>query len=162
MHSGNVGLSQNLDVLLEAAARLMGKERLAIVIVGNGARREALESEARGRGLSNVRFLPYQLKTQLSESFASADAFLVSLKPGIEGYIVPSKLYGILAAGRPYVAAVDPSCEVATIAREYGCGLLAAPGDPDALAAAISTMADDPAIARAMGGRARSAALQFD
>ena len=162
MHSGNIGLSQNLDVLVEAAARLTSKPRLVIAIVGDGARRGALEQDVARRGLTNVRFLPYQPKAALHDSFASADAFLVSLKAGIEGYIVPSKLYGILAAGRPYIAAVDPSCEVATIARDYGCGVLAAPGDPDALAAAIATLYDDPATTRAMGGRARTAALQFD
>ena len=70
-------------------------------------------------------------KEQLHESFAAADVFLVSLKPGLEGYIVPSKLYGILAAGRPYVAAVDPSCEAAAIACEHGCGVVADPGVSD-------------------------------
>ena len=59
---------------------------------------------ASARGLSNMKFFPYQPKEQLRESFAAADAFLISLKAGIEGYIVPSKLYGILAAGRPFVA----------------------------------------------------------
>ena len=162
MHSGNIGLSQNLDVLIEAAALLKDKARLVIAIVGDGAKREALARQAAGRGLANVRFFPYQPKELLHESFAAADAFLVSLKAGIEGYIVPSKLYGILAAGRPYIAAVDPTCEVATIAREYGCGLLAAPGDPGALAGAIAALHDDPAAARAMGQRARAAALQFD
>lgn len=162
MHSGNIGLSQNLDVLIEAAALLKDRARLVIAIVGDGAKREALARQAAGRGLANVRFFPYQPKELLHESFAAADAFLVSLKAGIEGYIVPSKLYGILAAGRPYIAAVDPTCEVATIAREYGCGLLAAPGDPGALAGAIATLHDDPAAARAMGQRARAAALQFD
>ncbi|MBZ5555750.1 MAG: glycosyltransferase family 4 protein [Acidobacteriia bacterium] len=162
MHSGNIGLSQNLDVLIEAAALLKDRARLVIAIVGDGAKREALARQAAGRGLANVRFFPYQPKELLHESFAAADAFLVSLKAGIEGYIVPSKLYGILAAGRPYIAAVDPTCEVATIAREYGCGLLAAPGDPGALAGAIAALHDDPAAARAMGQRARAAALQFD
>jgi colanic acid biosynthesis glycosyl transferase WcaI len=162
MHSGNVGLSQNLDVLIEAASRLTSRPRLLIAIVGDGSTREALEHEAARRGLSNVRFFPYQPKSLLHESFASADAFLVSLKRGIEGYIVPSKLYGILAAGRPYIAAVDPSCEVAVIAREYGCGVLAPPGDPDGLARAIAGLYDDPAATRVMGQRARSAALQFD
>ena len=75
---------------------------------------------------------------------------------------MPSKVYGILAAGRPYIAAVDPSSEVATIARDYGCGLPAAAGDPDALAAAIAQMCDNPDATRAMGERARAAALQFD
>jgi putative colanic acid biosynthesis glycosyltransferase WcaI len=162
MHSGNVGLSQNLDVLVTAADRLRSKERLTIVIVGDGAKRRALEADARRLGLENLRFLPYQPQSALGESFATADAFLVSLKAGIEGYIVPSKLYGILAAGRPYVAAVDPTCEAATIAAEYGCGLHAAPGDPDDLADKILRLYDDPATAKVMGANARRAALRFD
>ncbi len=162
MHSGNVGMSQNLPVLIEAAARLMSKEKLVIAIVGEGARRKTLEAEAERRGLTNVRFFPYQPKAKLAESFATADAFLVSLKAGIEGYIVPSKLYGILAAGRPYIAAVDPSCEAATIATEHRCGLLAAPGNPDALAASITAMYDDPKRTRQMGENARQAAWRFD
>ena len=162
MHSGNVGLSQNLDVLVEAAARLASKPRLVVAIVGDGARREALEREAARRRLSNVRFFPYQPKDSLHDSFAAADVFVVSLKPGIEGYIVPSKVYGILAAGRPYIAAVDPSCEVATIAREHACGLPVPAADPDALASAIASLHDDPRTTRAMGLRARTAALQFD
>ena len=162
MHSGNIGLSQNLDVLVAAAGRLQSKDRLVMAIVGDGAKREALQQAVASRGVSNVRFFPNQPKSLLAESFATADAFLVSLKPGIEGYIVPSKLYGILAAGRPFIAAVDPSCEVAVIARDYDCGLAAAAGDPEALAAAIAAMYDDPAATRAMGQRARVAALQFD
>jgi len=162
MHSGNVGMSQNLDVLIEAASRLVSKDKLVIAIVGDGSRRPALETEVARRGLSNVRFLPYQPKSQLSESFASADAFLISLKPGIEGYIVPSKLYGILAAGRPYVAALDPSAEPATIAVDNRCGVLATPGNADALAGSIASLYDNPALARTMGENARRAALRFD
>jgi len=162
MHSGNVGLSQNLDVLVDAADRLRSRDRLVMLIVGEGARREALEREAAGRGLTNIRFLPYQPKETLHESFAAADAFLVSLKPGIEGYIVPSKLYGILAAGRPYIAAVDPTCEAAVIARDYQCGLPAVPGDAGDLAATIAALCDDPDATRVMGANARRAALLFD
>ncbi len=162
MHSGNVGLSQNLDVLVEAASRLQSLERLVIAVVGDGAKRDAIEREAAARGLTNLRFFPYQPKELLHESFATADAFLVSLKPGIEGYIVPSKLYGILAAGRPYIAAVDPSCEVATIAAKYGCGVPAAPGDAADLSRAIAELYEQPTPTREMGVRARRAALQFD
>jgi glycosyltransferase involved in cell wall biosynthesis len=162
MHSGNVGLSQNLDVLIEAADRLRSKERLTIAIVGDGSKRASLEAMVASRGLTNVRFLPYQPKALLHDSFAAADAFLVALKSGLEGFIVPSKVYGILAAGRPYVAATDPSSEAAQIARESGCGLVAMPGDPAALAEAIATLYDDPAMTRDMGARARSVARQYD
>jgi glycosyltransferase involved in cell wall biosynthesis len=162
MHSGNVGLSQNLDVLIEAADRLRSKERLTIAIVGDGSKRASLEAMVASRRLTNVRFLPYQPKALLHDSFATADAFLVALKSGIEGFIVPSKVYGILAAGRPYVAATDPSSEAAQIARESGCGLVAAPGDPAALAEAIATLYDDPAMTRDMGTRARLVARQYD
>ncbi len=162
MHSGNIGMSQNLDVLVAAAERLASKDRLVIAIVGDGARRESLQREAARRRLDNVRFLPYTAKERLHESFAAADAFVVALKAGIEGYIVPSKVYGILAAGRPFIAAVDSSAEPAAIVREHGCGLIAAPGDPDALAAAIAALYEDPPGARVLGQRARAAALQFD
>ena len=162
MHSGNVGLTQNLETLVEAASCLRWKERLVIAVVGDGAKRDALRQAAAARGLTNVRFFPYQPKALLHESFAAADAFLVSLKAGLEGYIVPSKLYGILAAGRPFVAAVDPSSEVATIARDYQCGLAAAPGNPDDLARKIAALYDDPDETREMGNRARRAAWQFD
>src|SRR5262249_52754746 len=146
----------------EAADRLRSRDRLVIAIVGEGARRPTLEAQASQRGLANIRFFPYQPKELLHESFAAADAFLVSLKPGLEGYIVPSKLYGILASGRPFVAAVDPSCEAALIAREHQCGTVAIPGDVDALAGAIAALYDDPSAARAMGENARRAALRFD
>jgi colanic acid biosynthesis glycosyl transferase WcaI len=162
MHSGNVGLSQNLGVLLDAADRLRARDDVVFAIVGSGAKRQTLEADALRRGLANVRFFPYQAKERLGESFATADVFLVSLKPGLEGYIVPSKLYGILAAGRAYIAAVDPSCEVAEIAREHQCGLLAAPGDADALAACVLGLYDDREVTKAMGGRAREAAWLFD
>jgi glycosyltransferase involved in cell wall biosynthesis len=162
MHSGNVGLSQNLDLLIDAAARLTSRERLVVAIVGDGARRLPLQELAASRGLTNVRFFPYQPKEQLDESFATADAFLVSLKQGLEGYIVPSKVYGILASGRPFVAAVDPSCEAAVIAREYSCGTIAPPGEPDALASSIAALCDNPDGARAMGENARRAAWHYD
>jgi glycosyltransferase involved in cell wall biosynthesis len=162
MHSGNVGLSQNLEVIVEAAARLRSREEIVFLIVGDGSLKPSLEGAVRERGLANVRFLPYQPKERLHESFATADVFLVSLKDGLEGYIVPSKLYGILAAGRPYIAAVNASCEVATLAAEHGCGVPATPGDPVDLAEQIAALSDDPLRARQMGACARRAAMRFD
>jgi len=162
MHSGNLGMSQNLDVILDAADRLRDRRDLVVVFVGDGTRRQALESAVASRRLDNVRFIPYQPKEQLADSFAAADVFLVSLKAGVEGYIVPSKVYGILAAGRPFVAAVDPSCEAAAIAREHGCGVLATPGDAGDLASQLLTLYENRAETAAMGRRAREAAWLFD
>jgi glycosyltransferase involved in cell wall biosynthesis len=162
MHSGNIGWSQNLDVVIDAAGRLRDRPDIVFAFVGDGARRQALESAAASRGLDNVRFFPYQPKERLDDSLAAADVFLVSLKPGIEGYIVPSKVYGILAAGRPFIAAVDPSCEVAAIAREHRCGVLVTPGDAGDLASQIVALYENRRETAAMGRRAREAAWLFD
>lgn len=162
MHSGNIGLSQGLEVLLGAAKQLRHLSDLEIVLVGDGVKKDALIEEAKVLGLDNVRFLPFQPKENLRESFAAADVFVVSLKRGLAGVIVPSKLYGILAAGRPYVAAVESECEVAQITREYDCGLVAEPGDADDLADKILMLYRNRALALRMGENARNAALQFD
>lgn len=162
MHAGNIGLSQNLDVVLEAAARLRTHDAIRFVFIGDGARRVALEQRARERGLTNVVFLPYQPREEMVKSYATADVFLVSLKPGLAGYIVPSKLYSILAAGRPYIAAVEEACEVADITRRYACGFVVAPDDPAALAARILDVYRDGPLAAELGQRARTAALAFD
>lgn len=160
MHSGNIGLSQNLEILIETADRLQHVPEIVVVLVGEGVKKAALEEQA--HGLPNVRFLPFQPKERLRESFASADVFVVSLKAGMAGYIVPSKLYGILAAGRPYVAAVEESSEVAAITRRHSCGVVVSPGKANELADAILELYRDRALVRAMGERARGAALQFD
>ena len=133
-----------------------------MVFVGDGVKKPVLEDRVRTLGLDNVRFLPYQAKGFLKDSFASADVFVVSLKEGLAGYIVPSKLYGILAAGRPYVAVVEESCEVAAITKQYDCGLLAEPGDPEDLARKILTLYQNRDLARHLGTNARRAALEFD
>jgi colanic acid biosynthesis glycosyl transferase WcaI len=162
MHSGNVGLSQNLETLIGAAERLTAYPDLVIAIVGHGARLWAIQEMARAKKLANVRFLPQQPKERLAELFASADVFVVSLKRGIEGYIVPSKLYGILAAGRASIVAVDRSSEPASIVTTYECGLVAEPGDPDSLAAEIVTLYRDRALVARMAANAREAAYEFD
>jgi glycosyltransferase involved in cell wall biosynthesis len=159
MHSGNMGLSQNLDVLLDAASSM---KDAVFLLIGDGARKSFLQEQAHRRGLENVRFLPYQPRELMRDSYATADVFLISLKSGLAGYIVPSKLYGILAAGRPYVAAVDEDSEVAAVAREHECGLLAAPGDPEALVRAIEKLRGDPELARRLGENARRASHHFE
>jgi colanic acid biosynthesis glycosyl transferase WcaI len=162
MHSGNVGLSQDVDGLLDVAEQLRDLPDVVIAIVGEGARKAALIAQAERRGLANLRFFPYQPKRRLSESFAIADIFIVSLKRGLAGFIVPSKLYGILAAGRPFVAAVEADCEVAQIAREHGCGVVVEPGNREAMAAAIRRLHADRVWRTQLAERARAAGLIYD
>jgi glycosyltransferase involved in cell wall biosynthesis len=140
MHSGNVGLSQSLESLVEAADRLRRDTDVVFAIVGEGAAKAALQSDVRRLGLRNVEFLPTQPYETLSDSLGAADVHVVGLRRGLAGYIVPSKVYGILAAGRPYIAAVEAGAEPALIAEEHGCGIRVEPDDPDDLAKGILRM----------------------
>jgi glycosyltransferase involved in cell wall biosynthesis len=162
MHSGNVGLSQSLETLVDAAALLQNVRDLQVVFVGEGVKKTDLEDRARALRLTNVTFLPFTPKERLGESFATADVFVVSLQRGLAGYIVPSKLYGILAAGRPYVAAVEDRCEVASLTQRHECGLVAEPGDARSLADRILAFYNDRNLVKRYGQNARALGLSFD
>lgn len=161
LHAGNIGMSQNLDVVIEAADLLRSRPDIVILFIGDGNRRAALEAIAAAKGLSNVRFLPFQPRDQLRWTYASSDVCLVSLEPGLAGYIVPSKLYPILAAGRPYVAAVETPSEVAALTARHRCGVVVTPGDAAALAAQIVSLAGDSVRRLAMGASARAASALY-
>jgi glycosyltransferase involved in cell wall biosynthesis len=162
MHSGNLGLSQELESIVEAAALLRDLPDLVVVFQGDGVMRKALEAQAQSMGLSNVRFLPFAARTDLGASFAAADVFVVSLQRGLAGFIVPSKLYGILAAGRPYVAAVEEHGEVDVVTRRHDCGVIAEPGHAASVAAAIRLLYHDRPRTARLGANARAASALFD
>lgn len=162
MHSGNLGLSQSLETIVDAAAKLRDLGDLVVVFQGEGVKKADLQQQAARLGLSNVMFLPFAPKERLGESFSAADVFVVSLQRGLAGYIVPSKLYGILASGRPYVAAVEEDCEVASLTTRHECGLVAEPGDADSLAAALRRFHADRAMTARYGANAREVGLSFD
>ncbi len=162
MYSGNLGLSQGLEHVLEAARRLRG-EPVVFLFVGEGAAKDRLMAQASEWRLPNVRFLPYQPRERLSASLGTADLHLVPLQRGLAGCIVPSKLYGILAAARPYVAAVEDDSEVARVTRQHGTGLLIEPDDPERLAAAVRWALLNRGELAEMGRRGRRLAEgQFD
>jgi len=161
LHAGNIGLSQNLDMVIEAAAALRDRHDIVFLFIGDGNRKAALERAAAERRLDNVRFLPFQPRDQLRWTYATSDVCLVSLKPGLAGYIVPSKLYPILASGRPYIAAVESATEVAALTDRHRCGVLVPPGDAGALAAEVQRLAADPARRAALGAGAREASALF-
>jgi colanic acid biosynthesis glycosyl transferase WcaI len=161
LHAGNIGLGQNLDFVLEAAALLRDRPDIVFLFIGDGNRRAALEDAARSRRLDNVRFLPFQPRDLLRWTYASSDVCLVSLKPGLAGYIVPSKLYPILAAGRPYIAAVESESEVAALTSTHRCGVVVPPGGASHLADVVVQLAARREERQSMGRRAREAAALF-
>jgi colanic acid biosynthesis glycosyl transferase WcaI len=106
-------------------------------------------------------FLPFQPRELMDQSYATADVSLISLKRGLAGVIVPSKVYSVLASGRPCVAAVEQECEVADIIQRFGCGFVVPPGDASALRACVVELAANRDRAADMGARARAAAFEF-
>ncbi len=163
MYSGNLGLSQQLETVLDAAAHLRDDSRIKFLLVGDGARKAWLVERARKLGLTNIEFLPYRPKEELAESLSAADLHLVPLLPGAAGCIVPSKIYGILAAGRPFVAIMEESAEIARLARQNSIGFVVNPGDAEGLSRVIRESAGKRAELLAMGARARRLAEEcFD
>jgi glycosyltransferase involved in cell wall biosynthesis len=163
MYSGNIGLSQQLEAVLEAADRLRDDERILFAMIGEGARKNWLQEQAGAMGLTNVIFLPFQPLEKLGESLSAADLHLIPLAPGAAGCLVPSKIYGILAAGRPFIAMMEDDAEVAHIARDDKVGFVVRPGNVDALICAIRQAVDSPEHLKQMGARARRLAeVRFD
>lgn len=162
MYSGNIGLSQNLDSIVRAAEVLRGRQDILFVFVGDGVRKAELRHLAETLALNNVRFLDFQSQDTLPLSLGSADLQLVPLKAGLSGYLVPSKLYGVLASGRPVLAAAPADSEVAEITRRQDCGVVADPDRPEDIASKILEMAADPGRCARLGENARRAALEYD
>jgi glycosyltransferase involved in cell wall biosynthesis len=155
MHSGNVGHAQDLETLIRASTLLRDLDRLAVVLVGFGARHAYYERLVEQLDASAVRFLPYQPRELLSQSLSSADVHFVGLAGGLAGYVVPSRLYGILAAGRPVLASADADSETAALVRTVGCGLVVPPGEPARVAEAIRSLASGEHDLDEMGRRGR-------
>jgi glycosyltransferase involved in cell wall biosynthesis len=155
MHSGNVGHAHDLENLVMAATYLRDLDDLAIPIIGAGARLAAVKALAERVAADHVRFLPYQPRDVLGRSLGSADVHYVGLARGLSGFVVPSRVYGILAAGRPMIVAADSDSETARIAVEEECGVLIPPGQPDRLAEVIRDARDGRLDLERMGQRGR-------
>jgi len=156
-YSGNLGRVHEFDTLLGAAARLAGDPGIRFMVVGRGPRLAEVSSRARRMGLANLGFEPHQERSALAQSLGAADAHVVVLRPAFEGLVLPSKLYGILAAGRPAIFVGSVTGETGRILAQAGAGVAVATGDAEGLAAAIRRLRDDAALCAAMGARARKA-----
>jgi glycosyltransferase involved in cell wall biosynthesis len=156
-YSGNMGRVHEFETILGAADRLANSAKaIAFLFIGGGAQRQMLEDEVRRRALPNVQFRPYQDRASLSLSLGVGDAHLVSQLPKVEGYVYPSKLYGILAAGRPVVFIGDPQGEISLLVEREGIGVAVRQGDAAGLAEQLLRLAGDAALREAMGARARA------
>jgi colanic acid biosynthesis glycosyl transferase WcaI len=155
MHSGNVGHAQDLDSLIRAATFLRDLDDLRIMIIGMGARHAELVALAELHEVDRVQFLYYQSRAVLPQSLSAADVHVVGLAAGLAGYVVPSRLYGILAVGRPVIVAADAESETAQLVTEVGCGIVVPPGRPELLARAIRDAHDGKYDLEAMGARGR-------
>jgi colanic acid biosynthesis glycosyl transferase WcaI len=141
--------------LLEAIVELRGDTSVAFVFVGHGHGFHRLREEAERRGLSNVVFKPLQPRERLAQSLALGDVHLVTLAPGMGRFVVPSKFYGVLAAGRPIVFVGDPESEIPAMLDAHECGFSVHAGDARGLAHTIRSLAQDPELRARLGQNAR-------
>jgi glycosyltransferase involved in cell wall biosynthesis len=155
MHFGNVGHAQDLDTLVRATTLLRDIDDLVVPIIGVGARLVELKELAETLEADQVRFLPWQDYERRAESIAAAHLHVVGLARGLAGYIVPSRMWGVLAAGRPVIAAAEDESETAAVVRATGCGVVVPPGNPLRLAQAIRAAHDGEYDLEEMGRRAR-------
>jgi colanic acid biosynthesis glycosyl transferase WcaI len=158
LHAGNLGFYGAWDSLLKAA-HILRNENTGLVFVGDGANRAAMEVSA--KPLPNVRFLPFFPSEQVPHVMMAGDVHIVTVRRGLEGVVVPSKLYSILAAGRPVLAIAAAESDAARIVRESGCGISADPDDPAAIAAAIRELRNDQNRLIQMGIRAKETAAKY-
>ena len=164
-YAGNLGRAHDLTTIVETMTLLQQRSSgstedappIMFAFVGGGAQRKLLEQEVLQRRLTNVRMFPYQPRENLAETLGVADLHLVSLDPRLEGLIVPSKFYGIAAAGRPALYIGSPDGEIARLIEEARCGFTVGSGDAEGLVARILDFERDPELCRSMGARARAA-----
>jgi len=159
LHAGNLGFYGAWGTLV-TAARKLADEGIGLVFVGDGAQRGQIEAAA--ADCKNVRFLPFFPASKISSVLAAPDAHVVTVKRGLEGAIVPSKMYGILAAGKPIVAVAPKDTDVAKIGEERGFAVSADPDDASRVADVVRQIFQNTETLRRMGEAARAAAADYD
>jgi len=156
LFSGTMNAKQGVEVLIQAACLLSSHEQIQFVLCGDGP--VAAKMRGLAASLRNVRFLPLQPLNRLNDLLNLADIHLLPQDPAVEDLVLPSKLLGMLATGRPVIAGVSPRSEVGQVVSR--CGVIVPPGDPVGWAAAIESLAGDPASRARFGAAARQYALE--
>ena len=159
VHAGNLGFYGAWQTLI-TAVRTLESEGVGLVFVGEGAMKAQVEAMA--AGCRAVRFLPFRPAKEVPLVLSSGDMHVVTVKRGLEGVVVPSKLYPTLAAGRPVLGVAPEESDVVRIVRRSDCGLVANPDDPNTVVDAIRSVLHDSERLRHMGLRAREIAFSYD
>ena len=160
MYSGNLGLAHDIDALRGAMENLKARDDIRFVFVGGGKLMAQMLQHCEEHQLTNTLFKPYQPRDDIRASLSLADLHLISQAESMTGLLVPSKLYGIMAAGRASVFIGNARAEVGRVLEETGSGKVVAVGDVDGLTETITALADDPDTCRRMGDAAREAMAQ--
>lgn len=159
LHAGNLGFYGAWNTLVTAARRL-ANDGVGLVFVGDGAQRAQVEAMAAGSG--NIRFLDFFPSNKIPSVLAAADAHVITIKRGLEGVVVPSKMYGIIAAGKPIVAVAPKETDVSTLGVSRGFAIVASPDNSEEAVAAVREIAFDSNKLKMMGEAARAAAPDYD
>jgi glycosyltransferase involved in cell wall biosynthesis len=159
VHAGNLGFYGAWHTLIRAA-KMLESHGVGLVFIGEGARKD--EVQAAARNCPNVRFLPFFPASEIPEVMAAGDLHAITIKAGLEGVVVPSKLYNILAHGRPILAIATEKAEVTRLVRRYDCGIAANPDDETQVAHAVHALLQTPERLEHMSRQARVLAKTYD
>ena len=159
VHAGNLGFYGAWPTLVKAAC-ILEPDGVGLVFVGEGAKKREIQEMA--RNCRNIRFLPFRPASEISSVMAAGDLQVVTIKRGLEGVVVPSKVYDILAHGRPVAAVASERTEIARLVRRYECGIVADPDDPNQLAESVRRILQTIGIRELMSKQSRELARTCD
>jgi glycosyltransferase involved in cell wall biosynthesis len=159
IHAGNLGFYGAWTTLIRAAQMLEG-DGVGLVFIGEGAMKQQVQQAA--QSCTNVRFLPFRPACEIPSVMAAGDLHVVTIKRGLEGVVVPSKMYNILATGRPLLAVATPKAEVARWAERYSCGLAADPDEAEEVVKSVRGVLAAPERLEHMSREARKLAKTYD
>lgn len=150
-YSGNLGRAHEVDTIIDSICMLKNNKDIVFLFIGGGAMLDRVRATVRGENLQNVNFRPYQPRESLALSLSVPHIHLISLRPDMEGFVVPSKLYGVMAAARPCINIGDPDGEVARVLYQCDGGCSVRPGDVNGLVAAVQGYASNPTECETQG-----------
>lgn len=155
LYAGNFGRIHNFEDFFSTAERFLSHPDVLFVLVGEGALKKRLLSEAEFRELHNVRFFPFEERSKLVDVLATADISVILLTKGMEGLSMPSKIYSILASGRPIIACVEPESDIAKMVQESNAGFVVSPGQPEEFERSIKNFLENRELLQKAGLNAR-------